>query len=102
VSSPQAKPAMGRSSRGGVGRWLLILSTVVATVLVAAPQASAGKGIIGHFGSEGTGAGAFSDLRSIAVNSSGAGAGAEPGDVYVADSFFETSTTAPAWDSSPG
>ena len=54
-----------------------------------ASTASASFGLAGHFGEEGGGAGQFSIARALTVNESGAGAGADPGDIYVLDGSSE-------------
>ena len=64
-----------------VAIWVISLATASA--------AGASFGLAGHFGEEGGGAGQFGIARALTVNETGAGAGADAGDIYVLDGSSE-------------
>ncbi|HWB68957.1 MAG TPA: hypothetical protein VG518_03180, partial [Solirubrobacterales bacterium] len=65
----------------------LIAGLIAAlAILLLAPAAQADRGIVGYIGgSAGFGPGQLNIPRGLAINESGAGSGAEAGDIYVGD-----------------
>jgi len=89
------EPASERRGSARLRGRRAVLATLAAfgLILIFASLALASKGLVGHFATRGLAADKVSFARSIAVNYTGNGPGASPGDVYVLDNAAEQAST---------